>query len=54
MKEVSFSGSGCLQEQFSVWELVRLQINIENAKKKKLVSVWLYCCSDNVVIQSQA
>ena len=53
MKKVSISGAGHLQEWFSVWELVQLQISIENAKNL-LVSVWLCCCSDNVVIQSQA
>ena len=53
MKKVSISGAGHLQEWFSVWELAQLQISIENAKNL-LVSVWLCCCSDNVVIQSQA
>ena len=53
MKKVSISGAGHLQEWFSVWELAQLQISIENAKNL-LVSVLLCCCSDNVVIQSQA
>ena len=31
MKKVSVSEAGRLQEQFSVWELAQLQINIENS-----------------------
>ena len=54
MKKVSISEAGHLQERFSVWELARLQISIENAKILLLSVYWLYCCSDNKVIQSQA
>ena len=31
-------------------EFTKLQIDIWNVKKKLVVSVWLYCCSDDIVI----